>query len=377
VLRIVSATSLASFLSLALLDAQSTFNELADRARVALEADHVADAIDLYGRATALRPEWAEGWWHLGTLLYDNGRFGESREAFARFVGVEKAAGPGFGMLGLCEFQLKQYQRALAALDRARRLGLGPNPEFVRRVVYTTAILHNRFGRSEVAIHLLTLVASQAAAANGGNAKTVLDDAELINAIGLAALRMHRLLPEVPPAKLPLIRQAGRAWALFELKDWVPAEREFQELLSAYSSQRGVHYMNGLFFLKTHPEQAIAQFEKEIALSPNDASPRIQIALESLRLGANEEARRYASEAVKLEPGNFAAHVILSRAWLALDDVSRAVEEAKAAVKLAPESPDAHLALSRSYAQAKRTAEAERERIEFERLQALVEKTGT
>jgi tetratricopeptide (TPR) repeat protein len=323
-----------------------------------------------------LRPEWAEGWWHLGTLLYDNGRFRESREAFTRFVGVEKAAGPGFGMLGLCEFQLKQYQPALAALDRARRLGLGPNPEFVRRVVYTGAILHNKFGRSEVAIHLLTVVASQAAAANGRNATAVLDDTELIEAIGLAALRIHRLPQDVAPAKSPLIRQAGRAWALFELKDWVPAEQEFQKLLSAYPSEPGVHYMNGLFFLKTHPEQALAQFENEIALSPNDASPPIQIALEYLRSGEHEKARQYASAAVKLQPGNFAAHVILSRAWLALDDVSRAVEEAKAAVKLAPESPDAHLALSRSYAQAKRTAEAERERMEFERLQALVEKSG-
>jgi tetratricopeptide (TPR) repeat protein len=373
---------LASFLPLMPLDAQSpkaqpTFDELARHAEVALEADRVSEAIDLYGRATALRPEWSEGWWHLGTLQYDSGRFPESREAFARFVSVEKSAGPGFGMLGLCEFQLKHYQPALTALDRARRLGLGPNPQFVRRVVYTTAILHNRFGRSEVAIHLLTLAASQAAAANAGNAKPVLDDGELIDAVGLAALRMHRLPQDVPPAKLPLIRQAGRAWALFELKDWVPAEQAFQELLSAYPSEPGVHYMNGLFFLKTHPEQAIAQFESEIVLSPNDAGPRIQIALESLRLGENERARKYASEAVKLEPGNFAAHVILSRAWLGLEDVPRAVEEAKAAVKLAPESPDAHLALSRSYAQAKRTAEAERERIEFERLQALVEKAGT
>ena len=65
-----------------------------------MDADHVPEAIRLYGRATALRPNWSEGWWHLGTLFFDAGRFHEARDAFEHFVSVErKQPGPGFAML--------------------------------------------------------------------------------------------------------------------------------------------------------------------------------------------------------------------------------------------------------------------------------------
>src|SRR2546430_5582724 len=48
----------------------SSFEYLAERARTAMEADHVPEAIRLYTRATTLKPGWSEGWWHLGTLLF-------------------------------------------------------------------------------------------------------------------------------------------------------------------------------------------------------------------------------------------------------------------------------------------------------------------
>jgi Flp pilus assembly protein TadD len=74
-----------------------------------------------------------------------------------------------------------------------------------------------------------------------------------------------------------------------------------------------------------------------------------------------------------LAPGNFVAHVACGRLWLALGKTDHALEELQTAVKLAPGSPDAHFALSRALAQAGRTAEAARERAEFERLKALTD----
>ena len=55
------------------------FEKLAKRAEEALDADRVPEAIRLYDRATKLRPDWSEGWWHLGTLLFDAGRFLDAR----------------------------------------------------------------------------------------------------------------------------------------------------------------------------------------------------------------------------------------------------------------------------------------------------------
>src|SRR5438445_172909 len=113
------------------------FNELVARAQGAMDADQVPEAVRLYYRATTLRPDWAEGWWHLGTLLFDSGRFPEAREAFAHFVVVErKQPGPGYGMLGLSEFHLKHYHNACAALERGIQVGLGDSPAFTRSVLY-------------------------------------------------------------------------------------------------------------------------------------------------------------------------------------------------------------------------------------------------
>ena len=46
-----------------------SFEKLAVRAQAAMEAERIPEAIRLYGRATKLRPDWSEGWWHLGTLF--------------------------------------------------------------------------------------------------------------------------------------------------------------------------------------------------------------------------------------------------------------------------------------------------------------------
>ena len=72
--------------------------------------------------------------------------------------------------------------------------------------------------------------------------------------------------------------------------------------------------------------------------------------------------------ALKLAPGNFAAHLIVGRAYLRQERTAEAIAELETAVKLAPDSPDAHYSLSLAYAAARRTKDSARERIEFDRL---------
>ena len=191
-------------------------------------AERVDEAVDLYGRATRVRPDWSEGWWHLGTLLYDQERFEESRDAFTHFIGKVPKAGPGFAMIGLCEFQSKRYREALSAMERGLQLGLGPNRDFARSVLYRDATLHTLLGRPEVALQRLTLLLNQDAAAHpGADAKSLLEDTEVMDALGIAALRMARLPVDIPPEKTALVRRAGRAQALSALADWVSAGVEF------------------------------------------------------------------------------------------------------------------------------------------------------
>jgi tetratricopeptide (TPR) repeat protein len=338
-----------------------------------MEAEQIPEAIRLYSRATTLRPNWSEGWWHLGTLFFDAGRFTEARDAFAHFVTTErKQPGPGFAMLGLSEFQLKNYPKALAALEHGKKLGLGTDQAFNHTVLFHDGILYNLLGEPEIALQRLTLAANQIAAANPEAPKdAVFANLELLDAFGMAALRIPKLPADLAEAQVPLVRQAGRAQALIALLDNVSAETEFKQLLALYPSEPGVHYMYAVFLLKERPSLAVDEFRREIEISPSHAVARIQLALEFLRTADYEQSQKYAREAVALAPQNFAAHVAYGRIWLALGKTDSALQELRTAVKLAPGSPHAHLALSRALYKAGQKAEAAREQAEFERLKAL------
>ncbi|HET8823620.1 MAG TPA: tetratricopeptide repeat protein [Terriglobales bacterium] len=348
------------------------FDKLVARAQSAMESDHVAEAIRLYTRATALQPEWPEGWWHLGTLFYDSKQFLQARNSFMHFVAVERnQPGPGFAMLGLSEFQLKEYPKALASLERGIRLGLGDNRDFGRTVLYHDAILDSLLGRPEFSITRLTLLANRIAAAHPNSPKeAVLADTELLDAFGIAGLRTPTLPSEISPHKAPLVREVGIAQALIALQDRVGAGEQFKRVLALYPSEPGVHYAYGVFLLKDNPTLAVAEFNREIQISPSHSAARIQLALEFQRTAEYQRGLKYAKEAVTLAPNNFVAHVAYGRLLLALGKTQLAEQELRTAVKLAPGSPDAHFALSRALAEAGKNAEADRERAEFERLNA-------
>jgi tetratricopeptide (TPR) repeat protein len=351
------------------------FDNLVERAKAAMNADRLPEAIRLYTRATRLRPRWSEGWWHLGTLLFDASRFSEARDAFAHFVSVEQAQpGPGFAMLGFSEFQLHHYSKALAALERSRTLGLEADPVFARSVLFHDGILNALLGKPEVALQRLTLVANQIAAAHPQDPQgAVFADLELLDALGIAGLRIRKLPSDLVASQIPVARKAGRAQALIALQGRVAAETEFKQLLVLYPSEPGVHYMYGVFLLKEHPPLAIDQFRREIEVSPTHDASRIQLALALLGVAEYEQGLKYAREAVALAPQNFVAHVACGRLWLALGKTDNALQELRTAVKLAPGSPDAHFALSRALSESGQQSEAARERAAFERLKALSE----
>ena len=354
---------------------QSTrsFKQLAEQGQAAADANRIPEAIRLYQQATALRPAWSEGWWYLGTMLFDSDQFAQAHDAFLHFVSVEhKQPGPGFGMLGLTEFELKNYRKALEAVEHGRALGLGDNPAFVHRVLYIDGILNNDLGQPEIALVRLTRVANQLAAEHPDAPKdAVLENIELLDAFGLAALRIRQLPAEISAKRAALVRQAGHVQALIALQDGVAAGKEIKQLVEQNPSEPGVHYMYGVYLLKEDPESAIAEFRREIEVSPQNFPARIQIALELLRTSDYKQGLPYAQRAVALAPDNFVAHFACGKLWLGLGNTDRALQELRTAVRLSPGSPDAHFALSRALTGAGQSREAEQERAEFERLKAL------
>src|SRR5882762_8685567 len=105
-------------------------------------------------------------------------------------------------MLGLSEFQLTHYSKALAALETSIKLGIGTDPAFVRDALFHDGILNAQLGKPEIALQRLTLAANQIAAANPEAPKdAVFADLKLLDASECVAQRFRSSLLISPLSK--------------------------------------------------------------------------------------------------------------------------------------------------------------------------------
>ena len=77
-------------------NSDATFDQLSSQATSAREAGRMNDAIQLYQSALKLQPDWAEGWWYLGTLNYDADHYGEAIPPLQNLVALAPQMGPAW-----------------------------------------------------------------------------------------------------------------------------------------------------------------------------------------------------------------------------------------------------------------------------------------
>jgi tetratricopeptide (TPR) repeat protein len=338
----------------------AAFNEAVKRADESRAANRLEEAAALYLQALRLRPDWAEGWWYVGTILYEKDRYAEARDAFRNLAVLEPKKGMAWGMLGLCEFQTREYERALVSLQRGRLLGLADNPQIASVVRYHTALAYTRLEHFEVAFDVLREFVRE------GN-----EGPKIVEAFGLVMLRMPFLPNEIPADKREQVLLAGRAGFNLAARRTDEARRAFDELLARYPDAPNVHYAFGIYQLNQDADAALEEFRRELKISPAHVPAMLQMAFEHMKRGEHETALPLAEKSVQLAPNLFPARNALGRILLQLGQVERAVKELEAGVKLAPDSPEMHFALAQAYTRAGRRQDAARERETFQRLDKL------
>jgi tetratricopeptide (TPR) repeat protein len=331
---------------------------LAKAAEEARAANRLDEAVRLYQDALQVEPGWTEGRWALGTVLYSLERFEEARDAFRRVAGQKPADAATWAFKGLCEYELRSYDRAISDLQRAQLLGL-PNKELYHVAAYHLGTLYTRYEQFEASLQQLARLARE------GNEST-----SMAEALGLSILRLPFLPFELPPQKREMVLMAGRATNHWANARRPAAQRAFEELLLRYPEEKNVHYAFGVFLLKEDQDGALAQFQRELQISPFHVEAMLQIALEKNLRAEQEEALSHARKAVEIAPRNAAARNILGQVLLGKDDVEGAIQNLEEGVKIAPLSRQMRFELARAYARAGRTEEAARQRDEFRRLEA-------
>ncbi len=324
------------------------------------QAGRLLEAVDSYAVALRLRPKWTEGWWHVGTILYDADQYSAARDAFRNLVAYDPKNGPAWGMLGLCEYQTREYERAVNSLQRGRVLGLAGNQELETVVRYHTGLLYIRFEQFEVAFEILREFM-----------RTGNESAKIVEAFGLTLLRLPFLPNEIPPEKREQILLAGRAGFSMAALRRDEARQAFDELLARYPNAPNVHYAFGVYLLTQDAEAALKEFDRELEISTSHVPSMVQLAFEYLKRKEYETGLPWAEKAVELAPKMFPARNVLGRMLLELGQIERAIRELEAGAQLAPESTQMHYALARAYTRAGRKADAAREREVFQRLEKL------
>ena len=341
--------------------ANPEFDRTVRDAAAARDAGRLEESIALYQRTVKLRPSWAEGYWHLGTALYELDRYTDARNAFAHVVRMQPTHAAAFGFKGLCEFQLKNYETALSDLLQASEIGIPGPPDLIPSVAYHTAITMTRLEQYEFALTTLQSFAREGS-----------DSPRIIEAFGIALLRIPMIPAELPAQRREMVMLAGRGAYYQAVRRPAAAKPAFELLVARYPDAPNVHYAYGVYLLEEDSDKALAAFQQELKTSPHHVPSLLQLAFEYLRRSEWEAAKLWAERVVELEPRDFAARRAIGQALLEIGDTARSIEHLETGVRLAPDSPSMRFTLARAYQKAGREADANRERAEFLRLERLV-----
>lgn len=336
----------------------NSFERLSERARQAYESDRRDQAVALYTQALQLRPDWAQGWWAIGSIQYEAGRPRECRNALRQMVKFDATAAPGWIVLGLCEFKLKLYDSAFESLKRGHMLvPEGHGGELLDLADYHIALLLIHRGAFEMSQEFLLKVAMH-----------VKVDEEKMFACGLAALRMPIFPEEVAQADRDAVNLAGRAFWDLATKPPAEAESSFAALVAKYPRVPYVHYFFGTYLGARRPPDCVKEFLEELRLNPGSVPARVQLVLQYLNEPRADEALKLAREAVRLSPDSVGTQVALGRALSASGDDEGALTAFLAARKLDAESPQIRMFLVGAYRALGRAEDMQREKAAYERL---------
>lgn len=342
--------------------APSNFEQIARQAETARTADHLNDAIRLYRAGLHLNPGWREGWWSLASLYYDQDRFSESENAFRQFANLAPPRGPADAFLGLCEYETRDYDRALEHFRRWASADWPGTPELRDVAVFHFALLLTRNGEFVRALYLLAPEAAKGR-----------ENPALAEAMGLASLRMRNLPQDYPPEKREMVWLAGKAaiYGAIEPRDFARSQDYAARLASRYPRQPEVHYFRGtLFSFENKSDDAEREYRQELGISPRHVPAMLAVATIDLDKNELAEADAFSRKAVELEPANPEAHHALGRSLMANGQLQASARELESARQLAPDNPLVRSHLAMVYSRLGHMQQAKAESDAFLRLKS-------
>jgi tetratricopeptide (TPR) repeat protein len=333
-------------------DAPSTFDDLAARAAAARNQQNVALAIELYGQAEHLKPDWPEGWWYLGLLNYGANNFSAAIDAFSQLIQLQPEAGPATALRGLCEFETGAYDDSLRDIEHGLALGAAGQPRNEQILRYHLAQLLTRAGRFEDALKAYAFFADRHISAP-----------EMLVGLGMAGLRVQALPKDAAPEQRDLYLAAGESGYAFMEADSDDSAQMFSQLFARYPTTANLHMFYGYLLYPHDPDLAVEEFQREVAISPNNTPARAILAFTLMLQGRYSDAVPQAERALTEAPGMEIAELALGRSLGETGDTKRGVDVIEQVLRLDPNNMEAHIALVAIYSREGKREDARRERM--------------
>jgi tetratricopeptide (TPR) repeat protein len=158
------------------------------------------------------------------------------------------------------------------------------------------------------------------------------------------------------------------------------AVEEYRRIIKMEPQLPGAHYRMGRMILRADPsthgdQEALTEFQKELEINPSDVPTHVEIGELNLQFHQLDEATRYFSRALQLQPNYTAARVGLAKVWIARKEYQKAVDQLEEAVRQVPEDETIYYNLMLAYRSMGRAEEARKALDKFQQLKQQKEQS--
>ncbi len=329
-----------------------SFDDLASRAATARNQENMPLAVELYGKAEQLKPDWAEGWFYLGLLQYQGNQFPQAIDAFNHLLQLQPTALPAMALRGLCEFETGAYDDSLRDLDQAVAHGAANEPHNEQIIRFHLAELLAHAGRFQDALDQYKVFATKR-----------FDAPDLFVNIGLAGMRVATFPKDVPASDREFYGAVGQAGYTLLAEESDHGDELFRQLFARYPSTQNLHLFYGFLLFPHDAPLAVDQFRNEVTLFPGNETAHDMLAFTLMIAGRYTEALPEAEHAYNAAPDMEMAQLALGRSLAETGDVKRGTDLLNQVLQKDPNNMEAHLGLVSIYSRTGRREDAYRERM--------------
>jgi Flp pilus assembly protein TadD len=328
-------------------------------------AGETVEADNLTARWLAAARNDLGGSFSIGVALADAGKFEKAGTFFTQALALAPSDFNVLFNLGVVAWHTGNYQRAREVLEAAER----QQPQNVD-VLYNLACVEQADRRTEAAVALLAR-AARLAPERGDVQKLLALSTGDLGALADSSAAWDRYLKLEPNDD---VARRERGLTAFQMGQFEQGVAELRWFVARHPDDAVGHFELGAAENKDNPAQALAEFDRALALQPGFAAAHSARGSLYYQMGKPEFALADLEASVALRPGDAVSLDRLGQAYLALDRAADAARVLRKAAALAPGDSKTQLHLARALADAGQAAESKAAMERFRQLGPVVNK---